>query len=146
MDAPPATEPSRRDFLGTAACVAATGCVGACAAVPVGAYLVPPAERGASGPIQVARSTEIAEGAAKAVKVGAINVLIIRTGGKLVAVNPKCTHLGCLVKWESKTLKIKCPCHSATFEADGTKPTTPADRPLPSFPVTEADNKVVVTF
>lgn len=139
-------EPSRRDFLGTAACVAATGGLGACAAVPVGAYLVPPAERGASGPVQVAKSSEIAEGAAKAVKVGPVNVLVIRTGGKLLAVNSKCTHLGCLVKWDERTSKIKCPCHSATFEADGTKPTSPADRPLAPLPVTEADNKVIVTF
>lgn len=143
MDANP--EPTRRGFLG-AACVVATCGVGACAAVPAASYLVPRPEQGAKGPIPIGRSTEIAEGCAKAVKVGSVNVLVIRLDGKLVAVNSKCTHLGCIVKWDEKLKQIKCPCHSATFSPDGTKPTTPAEKPLPPLPVTEADNKVIVTF
>jgi cytochrome b6-f complex iron-sulfur subunit len=136
---------TRRGFLG-AACAAATCGVGACAAVPVVSYLIPREEAATTGPIKVARSSHIPDGAAVAVKVGLTSILVIRLDGKLSAVKSKCTHLGCVVKWNEKEKLIKCPCHNATFAADGTKPTTPAELPLPPLPVTEADNQVIVTF
>lgn len=136
---------TRRDFLG-AACAAATCGVGACAAVPAVSYLIPVPETGLKGPLKVARSTEIAEGAGLALKIGSANILLIRLDGKLTAVNSVCTHLQCIVKWEPKKKEIRCPCHQASFAPDGTKPTTPADKPLSPLPVTEADNQVIVTF
>ena len=143
MDGQPET--SRRVFLG-AACAAATCGVGACAAVPVVNYLIPREGAATTGPIKVARSSDLPEGAAIGVKVGPTSVLVIRLEGKLLAVKSKCTHLGCIVKWDDKDKLIRCPCHNATFAPDGTKPTTPAESPLPSLPVTEDENKIIVTF
>jgi cytochrome b6-f complex iron-sulfur subunit len=34
---------------------------------------------------------------------------------KLLAVNPKCTHQGCDVKWMAGDKKYDCPCHDSEF-------------------------------
>ena len=38
---------------------------------------------------------------------------------QLIAVNPKCTHLGCDVKWIPGEKKYECPCHDAEFASNG---------------------------
>lgn len=139
-----AAAPSRRDFLDAALALSAcSGC--AFAAVPVGKYLIPRPPFLPSGPIEVG-ADDLVEGGGKAVKVGPLSVLVVKNGGRLTAVNAKCTHLGCFVKWDEKTRMIRCPCHSATFLPDGTKPTTPATRDLAPYPVRSENGRIIVTF
>jgi Rieske Fe-S protein len=140
----PQPEASRRDFLG-AACALSACATCALAGVPVARYLAPVPEARLSGPVDVGPD-DLPDGAAKAVEKGAVPLLIIRSGGKLTAVNATCTHLACLVKWDGKSGLIRCPCHSATFRPDGTGPTTPATRELQSFPVRSENGRLIVVF
>ncbi|HEY4602503.1 MAG TPA: ubiquinol-cytochrome c reductase iron-sulfur subunit [Cerasibacillus sp.] len=42
---------------------------------------------------------------------------------EIVALSPKCTHLGCMVSWEgneSHPNQFYCPCHDGRFTKDGT--------------------------
>jgi cytochrome b6-f complex iron-sulfur subunit len=137
-------EPTRRDFLGKA-CVASTCAAGAVAAVPIVSYLKPLPSVRPTGPVDVGPDA-LGDSGAAALPVGPLTVLIIRHGGRLTAVNATCTHLGCLVKWDEKAKLIRCPCHSATFEADGTQPSLPAPRPLPSYPVRSEKGRLIVVF
>jgi len=135
---------TRRDFLGKACCASACA-TGLVAAVPIAHYLKPQLSLLPTGPVDVGADT-LQDGTGKVVTVGPLILLIVRNAGRLTAVNAKCTHLSCLVKWDDKSKLIRCPCHSATFEADGTKPTLPAPRSLASFPVRSENGRLIVVF
>ena len=48
-------------------------------------------------------------------------VLVRETEDKsLIAIDPTCTHAGCLVEWEKEENSFVCPCHNSMFKQDGT--------------------------
>ena len=51
--------------------------------------------------------------------------------GELHAVSLRCTHLGCLVRFNSAERSWDCPCHGSRFAPDGTVLEGPAVEPLP---------------
>lgn len=51
--------------------------------------------------------------------------------GNLHAVSLRCTHLGCLVRFNQAERSWDCPCHGSRFDVDGTVLEGPATRPLP---------------
>jgi cytochrome b6-f complex iron-sulfur subunit len=63
---------------------------------------------------------------------------------KLLAVNPKCTHEGCDVKWSTGDKKYECPCHSASFAADGKVLAGPATKALTTYPAKIVGNQILV--
>jgi cytochrome b6-f complex iron-sulfur subunit len=63
---------------------------------------------------------------------------------KLVAVNPKCTHNGCDVKCSTGEKKYECPCHGASFDANGAVLKGPATKPLSTYPVKIVGTQVLV--
>jgi cytochrome b6-f complex iron-sulfur subunit len=63
---------------------------------------------------------------------------------KLIAVNPKCTHLGCDVKWIPTEKKYDCPCHDSEFAADGKVLKGPATKSLASYPAKIVGTQVLV--
>ena len=72
-----------------------------------------------------------------------------------LAIYRKCTHVGCVVPWDSEGPsedglasegRFNCPCHGATFDRYGVVHAGPAPRPLDVFPITiEGDELVVDT-
>lgn len=63
---------------------------------------------------------------------------------QLIAVNPKCTHQGCDVKWVPGEKKYECPCHDSDFAADGKVLKGPATAPLATYPVKIVGTQVLV--
>jgi cytochrome b6-f complex iron-sulfur subunit len=63
---------------------------------------------------------------------------------KLVAVNPKCTHKGCDVKWSIEEKKYECPCHGAKFDASGKVLNGPATKPLTTYPTKIVGTQILV--
>ena len=63
---------------------------------------------------------------------------------KLIALNPKCTHQGCNVNWSAADKKYACPCHGASFDADGEVLNGPATKPLQVYPAKIVGNRVLV--
>lgn len=55
--------------------------------------------------------------------------------GGFLAVNRKCTHLGCSVPWDAGQLRFSCPCHGSAFDVRGDVVNAPAPRPLDLFRV-----------
>lgn len=116
--------------------------------------------------IEVARSTDVKENQAFAVKAGATPLLLTRVNGAVHAVSSKCPHLGLsLAKGKVEGGSITCPFHGSRFDvcsgdnldwcnavvgvpvpgwtsrliAMGKKP-----QPLPVFEASEQDGKVFV--
>ncbi len=63
---------------------------------------------------------------------------------QLLAVNPKCTHDGCDVKWLPGAKKYECPCHGAEFSADGKVLKGPATVSLATYPAKVVGTQVLV--
>jgi cytochrome b6-f complex iron-sulfur subunit len=63
---------------------------------------------------------------------------------QLIAVNPKCTHQGCDVKWVAGEKKYECPCHDSDFAADGKVLKGPATAPLATYPAKIVGTQVFV--
>lgn len=51
-------------------------------------------------------------------------------GGAAHVLSARCTHLGCIVQWNSAESSWDCPCHASRFGIDGTVLEGPASRPL----------------
>jgi Rieske Fe-S protein len=50
--------------------------------------------------------------------------------GLVHALQPVCTHAGCIVDWNNAEKTWDCPCHGARYAIDGTVVTGPASRAL----------------
>jgi glycine/D-amino acid oxidase-like deaminating enzyme/nitrite reductase/ring-hydroxylating ferredoxin subunit len=55
--------------------------------------------------------------------------------GTLVAVSPRCTHLGCQVNWNAAERSWDCPCHGSRFAPDGDVLQGPAVHRLERKPI-----------
>ena len=64
--------------------------------------------------------------------------------GGFLAVNRKCTHLGCSVPWNAEQQRFACPCHASAFDIRGDVVNAPAPRPLDLFRVAIEDGVVKV--
>jgi Rieske Fe-S protein len=62
----------------------------------------------------------------------------------VVALNARCTHLGCTVAFDGE--KLQCPCHESSFALDGRVQREPATRDLETYPVTFDGATIVVTL
>ncbi|MBV8884337.1 MAG: ubiquinol-cytochrome c reductase iron-sulfur subunit [Chroococcidiopsidaceae cyanobacterium CP_BM_RX_35] len=62
----------------------------------------------------------------------------------VVAVNPTCTHQGCLVNWKASQSDFVCPCHNSRFSADGEVLRGPATRALQTYTVKVQGEQVLV--
>ncbi len=62
---------------------------------------------------------------------GSTELFVLRDAGGLMAVSAICTHSGCTLKVQSS--EYYCNCHGATFQYDGSMPTSPAHSALKHY-------------
>ena len=75
----------------------------------------------------------IARGEARVIRDGVGKTGVFRDdAGELHAVSLRCTHLGCLVRFNSAERSWDCPCHGSRFDVDGEVLEGPATRALES--------------
>ena len=73
----------------------------------------------------------------------AAKVLVVESNG-LMAVNPTCTHQGCIVEWQADADTFVCPCHNAKYASDGKVLAKPAPSALDTYEVKEEDGTILV--
>ena len=70
--------------------------------------------------------------------------LVRSSDGGFLAVDNRCTHLGCAVSWSPEDGSFLCPCHAAVFDFYGTNQGPPVPRPLDLFAVEINDGEIRV--
>lgn len=77
-------------------------------------------------------AADLAPGDGRVVSQGTRQVAVAKDeDGATHAVSARCTHLGCIVSWNSAERSWDCPCHGSRFGIDGQVLQGPAVRPLP---------------
>lgn len=76
---------------------------------------------------------------------GGLIVVSNPTDAKTVlAVNPTCTHKGCIVEWKSDKKTFVCPCHDATYSPEGKVLKGPAEKSLSTYEAKIQGDSVLV--
>jgi glycine/D-amino acid oxidase-like deaminating enzyme/nitrite reductase/ring-hydroxylating ferredoxin subunit len=82
-------------------------------------------------PADVGSPDEVPAGEARVVRDGRKKVGVYRDrDGAAHAVSLRCTHLGCLLRFNAAETSWDCPCHGSRFDVDGGVLEGPATRPL----------------
>jgi len=77
---------------------------------------------------------QIATGEGKVIKIKGKAVAVYKDEhGKVYALSPYCTHMGCIVSWNNAELTWDCPCHGSRFNYDGKVKHNPALKDLPEI-------------
>jgi menaquinol-cytochrome c reductase iron-sulfur subunit len=66
--------------------------------------------------------------------------------GQLRVLTAICPHLGCTVPWNKEKNQFVCPCHGATFAADGTRVSGPSLRGMDTLETSIQDGQLLVRF
>jgi glycine/D-amino acid oxidase-like deaminating enzyme/nitrite reductase/ring-hydroxylating ferredoxin subunit len=83
----------------------------------------------------VRAGADVARGEARVVRSGLGKTGMYRDEqGELHAVSLRCTHLGCLLRFNSAERSWDCPCHGSRFDVDGAVLEGPAVKPLEKRP------------
>lgn len=115
--------------------------------VPVIGYLLPKdANSGSGAPVEVGAVADFGPGSGKIVSVNDKAVILVNSKvGGLKAFSAICTHLGCIVSWDTKKSSIACPCHDGYFNATtGAVVSGPPPKPLAQYEVVVKDGKVLI--
>ena len=117
--------------FGLAAGVAAGGIIGRSTASAAQARSSAPIDPVNGSWIDVAAFSDLSEGQGLRVNAGGVGAYVFRNGDTVSAVSSVCSHLPCELWWNSGHGLLDCPCHPASFTADGRS--TSYSNPLPSL-------------
>ncbi len=117
----------------------------ASAGVAVTAFASPPAGRREDVPeIEAASLADLKAKGVVRFRFGREPCILVFSDGRIHALSLVCTHLGCLVEWNAERRQLTCPCHRAAFGLEGNVIEGPPPRPLPTFNVSLAGDRVLV--
>jgi nitrite reductase/ring-hydroxylating ferredoxin subunit len=82
-------------------------------------------------PAEASSADEVPPGEGRVVRDGVGKIGVFREeDGTVHAVSLRCTHLGCLLRYNGAERSWDCPCHGSRFDVDGTVLEGPAVNPL----------------
>ena len=137
------TPPQRRKFLYIMLSGAGAAFT-ALAVWPVWRFLLPGEKIGEEAKIPIAKA-DIQLGNALFFNFrGQPAVVLQPAPGQFIAFSAVCTHLGCIVQWQSEKGEFLCPCHGGRFDTNGQVLGGPPPKPLESLPATVEGDQILV--
>ena len=85
---------------------------------------------------------DLAEGRRIIVTIGENPVEVSRAGKAVAARMLRCTHTGCVVRWDPPSRSYLCPCHEGRFDEEGRAIAGPAASPLRTLPAAVVGDRV----
>lgn len=74
-------------------------------------------------------------------------IVFVTSKGTLGALSAKCTHAGCIVKWQAQDKEtLLCPCHGSRFDSKGQVLKGPAKTPLAAYKVRKHGDNAIITI
>ncbi len=110
-------------------------------------YIIPPKilDR-AFERLRVAAFGEISLGDAKIVRVSKKAIAVVKgSDGTVRAFSAICTHLGCVVQYQSEKKIFHCNCHGSEFDLAGKNIAGPAPKPLQPYRVELKNDDIIVS-
>jgi nitrite reductase/ring-hydroxylating ferredoxin subunit len=96
-----------------------------------------------AAPVDLGAAADVPVGGGKVFREQLV-VVTQPTAGQYKAFSARCTHAGCIVD-QVKDNQIQCPCHGSRFGvSDGAVQDGPAPKPLPGYPVSVENGRLVV--
>jgi 3-phenylpropionate/trans-cinnamate dioxygenase ferredoxin reductase component len=91
---------------------------------------------------ETAPVASLGAGEAKVLQLDGEKAAVYRDGeGVVHAVSAVCTHMGCLVEWESGDRVWGCPCHGSRFDPEGNVLQGPAKKPLKGVAASDEESR-----
>jgi len=126
------------------AAIGGTAVVSAAAAgYPLVAFLRLPRSFGADEQMEVPLD-QLVEGYAYWGEHRGRQIVVIKVKNEIRAFDGTCTHLGCIVRWDSAAEGFRCPCHNAAFDDLGNPIAGPANTPLRRVKFVIKDNMLEI--
>lgn len=111
---------------------------------PASKFLIPPKSNAQDAQVTLDKDS-IPPGTAKEVTYNEIPLIVInRRGSGFIALSRVCTHLGCLVGFDSFNNKLVCPCHAGEFDLDGNVLSGPATKSLQRYPMKIGSKQITI--
>ncbi|MFQ5527546.1 MAG: ubiquinol-cytochrome c reductase iron-sulfur subunit [Thermoanaerobaculia bacterium] len=140
--------PGRRRFM--VWLVRGFGSLWALGAAWVAAAFVQPPKSGrglAEAALDAGPADALAVGQGRLVRHGRQPVWVVRTGDETyVGMSAVCTHLHCVLDWDTQRRVLDCPCHAGSFDLNGNVLSGPAPLPLERYAVESRMGRLVVNL
>ena len=110
-------------------------------------YIIPPIVRQKLfSNVLVGKQSEIPTDSVKVVRVDKKAVALVHNDqGQIKALSAVCTHLGCIVHFQSDRKVFHCNCHGSEFDMNGNVISGPAKLPLQPYKVDLKDDDILIS-
>ena len=111
---------------------------------PLVRFLAPPGIEAKAQEL-ILRKVDVPVGAAKNIVFNNTPAIIFNNKDKgYVALSKVCTHLGCIVEYNSEKNSLICPCHAGIFDLQGNVRSGPPPKSLTRIPVRVEGENIVI--
>lgn len=111
---------------------------------PLIRFMEPPGSETKGSKVTLKRG-DIPSGSAKDIVINNTPAVVLNLPDKgFVALSKVCTHLGCLVEYDSSKKRLLCPCHAGIYSLDGNVVSGPPPKPLHKYSVKVQGEEIVI--